>query len=203
MAEPVCNNGSLPPPGIWEDLIIPLSQNVYKQIKLLQEIIPIDCKYSPNALYKEFLLNLESYLDRVSESLRCKLPFEPTLDTLKAKGVVCINCEGLNNPRYCDSCNVLEDIKDEKMVGTSTDKSQNQDIENNVPSNEDKLNLAFSSSPAGLSSGLNFAGNTSTVIHGSKTVSTAKESLTISDGVKAKSSSHAGQMKQSSANNKD
>ena len=203
MVEPVCKNGSLSSPEIWEDQIIPLSQNVYKQIKLLQEIIPIDCKYSPNALYKEYLMNLERYLDRVSESLPHTIPFESTLNCLKGRGVVCINCEGLNSPRYCDSCSVPEDKKDERIAGTSTEMSQRQDIENNVLSNEDNHDLTCSSSPAMLSRGLNFAGNTSSVIHGSKTVSTATEGLSLTYRVRAKCSSHADQMKQSSANDKD
>ena len=109
-------------PSSLEDRIIPLSQTVYEKIRLLQEIIPIDCKYNTNAVYKEFLLNVKSYLDRVSEGLSYKLPFGPTLDVLKAKGVVCINCEGLNNPRVCDSCKDLVDGTVGKVDGTSISK---------------------------------------------------------------------------------
>jgi hypothetical protein len=67
---------------MWREQIMPISQNVYKQIRLLQQLIPINCKYTPNALYKEYLLNLEAYVDRVVEDLPSILPSEGALDLL-------------------------------------------------------------------------------------------------------------------------
>ncbi|KAM0824834.1 hypothetical protein ACQ4PT_069943 [Festuca glaucescens] len=90
---------------MWREQIMPISQNVYKQIRLLQQLIPINCKYMPNALYKEYLLNLEAYLDRVMEDLPSKLPTKGALDLLVQKGVVCSCCGLLNSPLACETCN--------------------------------------------------------------------------------------------------
>ncbi|KAM0859027.1 hypothetical protein ACQ4PT_047453 [Festuca glaucescens] len=89
---------------MWREQIMPISQNVYKQIRLLQQLIPINCKYTPNALYKEYLLNLEAYLDRVVEDLPSKLPSEGAIDLLVQKGVVCNCCGLLNSPLSCETC---------------------------------------------------------------------------------------------------
>jgi hypothetical protein len=90
---------------MWREQIMPISQNVYKQIRLLQQLIPINCKYTPNALYKEYLLNLEAYLDRVVEDLPSILPSEGALDLLVQKGVVCNCCGLLNSPLASETCN--------------------------------------------------------------------------------------------------
>ena len=83
--------------GKLEDRIIPLSQTVHEQIRLLQEVIKVDCEYSPNVLYIEFLQNLKNYLDRVVDVLPDTLPFQSAMDE-------CIDCAELNTPRVCDSC---------------------------------------------------------------------------------------------------
>jgi hypothetical protein len=100
---------------MWREQIMPISQNVYKQIRLLQQLIPINCKYTPNALYKEYLLNLEAYLDRVVEDLPSILPSEGALDLLVQKGVVCSCCGLLNSPLACETCKC--------SVAGDTDKS--------------------------------------------------------------------------------
>ncbi|KAM0884181.1 hypothetical protein ACQ4PT_031159 [Festuca glaucescens] len=110
---------------MWREQIMPISQNVYKQIRLLQQLIPINCKYTPNALYKEYLLNLEAYLDRVMEDLSSKLPSEGAMDLLVQKGVVCSCCGLLNSPLACETCNCL--------VARDTDKNA---VEN-------RLNISF------------------------------------------------------------
>jgi hypothetical protein len=58
-------------------------------------------------LYKEYLLNLEAYLDRVLEDLPSILPSEGALDLLVQKGVVCNCCGLLNSPLASETCNCL------------------------------------------------------------------------------------------------
>ncbi|KAM0908730.1 hypothetical protein ACQ4PT_015268 [Festuca glaucescens] len=126
---------------MWREQIMLISQNVYKQIRLLQQIIPINCKYTPNALYKEYLLNLEAYLDRVVEDLPSKLPSEGAMDLLVQKGVVCSCCGLLNSPLACETCNCL--------VAGDTDKNAVENRLNissgitlKLPDNVRKVNAA-------------------------------------------------------------
>ncbi|KAM0863287.1 hypothetical protein ACQ4PT_044692 [Festuca glaucescens] len=127
---------------MWREQIMPISQNVYKQIRLLQQLIPINCKYTLNALYKEYLLNLEAYLDRVVEDLPSKLPSKGAMDLLVQKGVVCSCCGLLNSPLTCETCkcSVAGDTDKNDAVETRLNISPGMPLK--LPDNVRKVDAA-------------------------------------------------------------